>query len=205
MADQIAQDMVSQIEEGIVCKLETDLKQALGLRTVATYGGQLDSEAFKEVIRAYPAVWVTYAGSAKPDKISSNQYKVPAKFVTIVATRNLRDEKSSRHGSKFEIGAYQLIDQVKQCLRGQCFDLDIKKLRIGAVKTLFNTKTRDSGVAAFSIEWETYWLETEAQQSCSDDGNEQYLLEVGLNYYIKPGDDDADVSDMVTLSNEESA
>lgn len=183
--------MINEIENAI---LET-VKNASGmayLKTRATYGGELDDDLDK-VVRSYPAFWVLYGGSAKPIKMGPEKWKVPATFVTMVAARNLQNESSARKGSALEIGTYEMLKHVRTLMLGQDFGLPIDHFEPGVVRTLYNTKIRNSGLSVFSQEWTTFYID---KKPTVDEG---YLLKVGLNYFIKPGDDTADASDLVTL------
>ncbi|MDF0377694.1 DUF1834 family protein [Methylophilus sp. YYY-1] len=184
--------MISQVETAII----TEIKAAAGmayLKTVDSYGGQFD-EDLGEVIRSYPAVWVSYAGGAKPKPLGSEKYLVPATFVTFVAARNLRNEQSTRHGSPGEVGTYQLLSDVRTLLMRQDFGLAIEHLKPGAVRTLYNTRIRNAGLSVFSLEWSTAFVEKVPSKDEVD------LLKIGLNYTLKPGDDIPDASDLLTLS-----
>lgn len=184
--------MLADIESALV----DTIKNAAGLsylKTVDSYAGQLDA-GLTEVIRSYPAVWVTFAGSAKPVRSGSNTWKVPATFVVMVAARNVRSEKSARSGSANEIGAYQILKEVRTLILNQDLGLAIERLVPGAIKTLYNTRVGKDALAIFSQEWSTAFIDhapTEAEVS---------LLQVGMNYYIKPGDDVVDATDIVTIT-----
>lgn len=183
--------MIDEIENAI---LDT-VKNATGmayLKTVATYGGELDDD-LNNVVRSFPALWVVFGGSAKPVKLGPQKWRTPATFVTMVAARNLRNEEAARKGGAIEIGTYEMIKHVKTLMLGQDFGLPIDRFEPGAVRTLYNTKIRASGLSVFSLEWSTAFIE---KTPTIEDGE---LLKVGLNYFIKPGDDVVDATDLVTL------
>lgn len=183
--------MIDAIENAIL----DAIKNASGmeyLKTIATYGGELDDD-LNNVVRSFPAVWVVYGGSGKPKKIGLEKWLTPATFVTMVAARNLRNEAAARKGGAMEVGTYQMLAHVKTLMLGQDFGLAIERFEPGAVRTLYNTKIRASGLSVFSLEWTTAFIEKVPTP------DEAGLLKVGLNYFIKPGDDDVDASDLVTL------
>lgn len=188
--------MIGDIEDAILCQINKAKKDGAMqyLKTVATYGGELDSDGLDQVVRSYPAVWVVFGGAPKPKKKAANKYEFTGKFITMVANRNLRDEAATRKGSQLRVGTYTMIDHLMALLMDQKLGLDITPLRIGDIRTLFNTQVRNKAMSVFAIEWETTWTQCKPESADLKD-----LLAVGLNYYLTPGDDEVDASDMVTL------
>lgn len=183
--------MIDVIEDAILAAI----RNATGmdyLKTIATYGGELDDD-LNNVVRSFPAIWVVFGGSGKPVKLGVEKWKTPATFVTMVATRNIRNEDAARKGGAVEIGTYEMIKHVKTLMLGQDFGLPIERFEPGAVRTLYNTKIRASGLSVFSLEWTTAYID---RLPTKEEGE---LLKVGLNYFIKPGDDVVDATDLVTL------
>ena len=185
-------ELVAAIEAAIVEKLKN--ATALGyLKTVASYGGELDDD-LSEVIRAYPAIWVVFAGSGKPEKLGAEKWKIPGTFVTMVAARNVRNEAATRLGDAKEIGTYQMLRHVRTLLMNEDLDLPIARLQPGAVRSLYNTKVRGQALSVFAQEWTTHWVEK------LPTADEKDLLKVGLNYYLKPGDAVVDAADLLTVA-----
>lgn len=181
--------MLATIEQAFVARIKS--AAALNyLKTVDSYAGQLD-EGLGEVIRAYPAVWVTFAGSAKPIKSGSNTWKIPVTFVTMVAARNVRDEKAARVGTVNEVGAYRILKDLRTLMLNQDLGLEIERFAPGAIKTLYNTKVGKDGLAIFSQEWTTAFVEHAPTEE------EVELLRIDLNYLIKPGDENIDATDIL--------
>ncbi len=184
--------MIATIEEAVIQTLKD--ASALGyMRTIASYGGELDDE-IGEVVRALPAVWVVFGGADKPQKLGAEKWKVPCRFVTMVAARSVRNESATRKGDKLNAGTYQMIEHVQTLLLNNDFGIEIERLQPGPVKTLYNQKIRGQALSVFSIEWSTAYM---LRMPDPEDLN---LLKVGLNYFIKPGDDVVDASDVVDLS-----
>lgn len=184
-------DMVSQIEAGII----GTLKSATGLaylKKVESYGGQFDDD-LAEVVRAYPAVWVVFAGSGKPKPYDGKKWLVPTTFAVMAAARNVRNEGATRRGSVGEVGTYQILADVRDLLLGQDLGLAIDRFQPGPVRTLFNTRIRGSALSVFSQEFFTAYIAAPPTPAQTE------LLKVGLNYYLKPGDDIVDASDLRTL------
>ena len=184
--------MLAEIENGMVAAIKTATGMAY-LKSMDSYAGQLD-EDLNEVIRSYPAVWVAFAGSGKPAKTGGNTWKVPATFVVMVAARNVRDEKAARIGTSNEVGAYKILKDVRALLLNQDLGLAIERFTPGAIKTLYNTKVGGRGLAVFSQEWTTAFVDHMPPETTVN------LLRFGINYYLKPGDDIADASDILTIA-----
>jgi phage gp37-like protein len=183
--------MLAAIENAIIARIRD--AQLGYLPTVESYGGQFDDDTF-DVVRVLPAVWVTFAGSAKPEQKGEKKFLTPATFAVMCCARSTRSEKTTRHdGPAGEVGVYRMLEDVKQLLLMQDLGLEIDHLRPGATRTLYNTKLRNSALAVFSQEWHTKYVDVAAPEAEVD------LLRVGLNYRIKPGDDVTDASDLVTL------
>jgi phage gp37-like protein len=184
--------MIAEIETAIIDRI----KSAAGmkyLRAVESYGGQLDEE-INDVVRVLPAVWVTFAGTGKPVQQGENRFIKPATFAVMCGARSVRSERTTRQdGPAGEVGAYRILQDVETLLLMQDFGLAIDYFRPGAVRTLYNTRLRNNGLAVFAQEWHTKYVVTKP----TDD--EVDFLRVGLNYNLKPGDDNPDASDLVTL------
>lgn len=183
--------MLDEIENAIVETIKTELTY---LHTVDSYAGQFDEVGLAEVIRSYPAVWVSFAGSGKPQKTGANTWKVPATFAVFCAARNVRNEKSARLGSATEVGAYQILKDVSILLLNQDLNMAIERFMPGATKVLFNTKINRDALAVYSQEWTTHYVMHAASEE------EVNLLKIGVNYFLKPGDDVADATELLNIT-----
>lgn len=200
--------MIAEIEDAIVNQIKTAAGATPGLGyklpNVASYGGELDDD-LAQVVRSFPAVWVTYAGSGKPRPHSTERKKwyVPATFAVMVGARNVRGERSTRHGLKVgaqivEVGAYQMLKDIGLLLINQDFGLSISRLVPGATKSLYNTKLNGQALAVFVREWHTGFIEEQPRVPL--DVTDPDWLSLGINYYLAPDDGNADASDTVTLN-----
>lgn len=185
--------MIAEIEDAIIKTLKE--ASALGyLRVVASYGGELDDE-IGEVIRALPAVWVVFGGSDKPEKLGAEKWKVPCKFVTMVAARSVRNEAATRKGDALNVGTYEMINHVRTLLLNNDFGMAIERLQPGRVQTMYNTKVRGQALSVFSIEWQTAYMLRMPELEAQD------LLKFGINYYLQPNDDNvADLTQKLNLN-----
>lgn len=200
--------MIAETEDAIINQIKSAAAATPGLGyklpNVASYGGELD-DGLAEVVRAFPAVWVTYAGSGKPRPYGTEGKKwyVPATFAVMVGARNVRGERSTRHGVKVgaqitEVGVYQMLKDIGLLLINQDFGLAISRLVPGATKTLYNTKLNGQALAVFAREFHTGFIE--AQPRVPINVTDPDWLRLGINYYLAPDDGKADASDTVTLN-----
>lgn len=182
--------IITTIEDAMIDAIRA--AQIVGTEEVNSYAGEFDDDVF-EALRKLPAVWVTFGGANKPRRFGANRWRYDATFVSIVAARSVRSERAARAGTPGFAGAYQLLDHVHKILLNQDFGLPVLEFQPGAVKTLLNSRLRNEAIAAYTQEWQTAWVEQVPPESG------KMWLKQGLNYYLKPGDDDADASDLVTL------
>lgn len=200
--------MIAEIEDGIIARIVAAAAATPGLGyklpTVESYGGELDGD-LAAVVRKFPAVWVTFAGcraSAK-ENTQGTKWRTPATFVTMCGSRNVRGERATRQGLKVggvikEVGVYQMLRDVSLLLAGSDLGLAITRLKPGATRTLYNTKLNGQGLAVFAREWHCEFIET--QPRAPIDPTDPMWLKLGINYYLKPGDNVADASDTLTLT-----
>lgn len=199
--------MIAAIEDAIInaIKAASDAQPGLGyrLREVASYGGQLDDD-LANVVRGFPAVWVAYAGAGKsrPHESQRRKWKTPLTFALMHGTRNVRGERATRHGLEVagsikEVGVYQMLDDTRAIMLGNDFGLPIRRFAPGGVKTLFNTRLNNQGLAVFVREWHTEIIE-EAPREAFDSTSGDFL-KVGIDYFLQPDDGTADVSSEIEL------
>lgn len=165
---------------------------AYKIKFVESYGGQLD-EGLDELVRSFPAVWVTYGGSAKPEKLGAEKFRVPVTMITLVGARNIRGERATRQGSATEVGTYQMLKDVHDLMVLQDFGLPISRLEPGRIQTLFSTTLEKKAVSVFSQEWHTAFVTRKPQPEDSE------WRTIGMQFLLKPGDETADVSADLTL------
>lgn len=202
--------MIEQIEDAILAHLDT-ARASLPYKLVelGSYAGQLDDD-LGQVIRRFPAVWVAFAGAARPKPIgtSKTRFRVDATFAVMCGTRNPRGERFTRHtmtvaGQVAEVGAYRLLEDVGALLLRQDFaaaGLEIDPLAPGKVTTLYNTRLAASAMAVFAQEWHTAWV-VELPDQPLDPARPDALWEsLGIRYHLAPDDGLADAEDLITLS-----
>lgn len=201
--------MIAVIEDAIIRRLgEAGLPY---LRTVATYGGELDGDT-RQVVRAFPAVWVAFKGEGDPAPVGTSRtvWHVPATWVVLVAARNLRNEAATRKGDAVQVGTYQMLEDVRALLMCQDFTeqgaaqgLEMDPLRPGRTRSLYNGRLQDQGVSVYAQEWHTrYALRLPApplNPATPPGAPLPELAAVGLRYHLQPDDGEADAVDLLTL------
>lgn len=152
--------MITQIESNIIQRLKLGMGSML--REVASYSGELDVD-IGNIIRAFPAAWVTFGGITNSKYTSTSRQKVivTGKFVVMVGDYNTRSDASSRTGGANlnEVGTYRHIHGVRRLLTGQDLGLTINPLMPGVVRTLYNTQVNERALSIFACEFETHWHE----------------------------------------------
>ncbi|WP_272537070.1 MULTISPECIES: DUF1834 family protein [unclassified Providencia] len=152
--------MITQIENSIIQRLTLGMGRML--REVASYSGELDVD-MGNIIRAFPAAWVTFGGITNSKYTSTSRQKVivTGKFVVMVGDYNTRSDAASRTGGANlnEVGTYRHIHGVRRLLTGQDLGLTIDPLMPGVVRTLYNTQVNERALSIFACEFETRWHE----------------------------------------------
>ncbi|GAB1254606.1 phage protein Gp37 [Desulfovibrio falkowii] len=144
---------ITEIENGIIEQIAA--ARLPYLRLVASYGGELVGD-WQGVIRAVPAVWVTFKDSTplEPQSTARTRFLARLSFTTIVAARSSRNEAASRKGGPGNVGSYQMLDDVARLICMQDFGLDgVDHLRPGRTRSLFNAKTAAQALSVMSQEW----------------------------------------------------
>lgn len=144
---------ITAIENGIIEQIAA--AKLPYLRLVASYGGELVGD-WQGVIRAVPAVWVTFKDSTPPEpqNTARTRFLTRLSFTTIVAARSSRSEAATRKGGPGNVGSYQMLDDVSQLICMQDFGLDgVDHLRPGRTRSLFNAKTAAQSLSVMSQEW----------------------------------------------------
>lgn len=154
--------IITAVENAIVERLKVGLGKMV--RQVSTYGGEFDDDGLADVVRNFPAAWVTFGGikSTKPVGTDRSKWKAEGAFVVMVGARSVRNEAASRQGGPLatEVGTNLLIYGVRRLLTQQDMKLPIRELEPGSVRTLFNTRLQRDAFSVFALEFHTAWVET---------------------------------------------
>jgi phage gp37-like protein len=124
---------VGGIEDGMIALLTPLLNGTNGyLKTLETYGGELDSELLYEFISQnapeMPLMLVCYVGGKdelqpafSPVLGEPRIFKHDCTFAVIVCTNDARGEQAQRRGVTGAVGAYEMLSDVRELLAGRRF------------------------------------------------------------------------------------
>ncbi len=185
--------LLTQIETAMVEKLRLALP---GLQ-VESYAGQLDDE-HAEWLRVLPCAWVTFERTTKTRRIGRRRVLKAVRFQVLVAQRMLGPEPAARLGGFGQRGLYDLVESdVQGALIDQTLGLPIDSLAPGETRMVIQGYWGNEAAAVMSMAFGTGYIETLADPTAQAAGD---LHTVGLSYTLKPGDDQADAADVVTLA-----
>ena len=198
------------------------LRLGLGkmVKSVETYGGELDDDS-DEVIRRFPAAWVTFGGvrESQPAATNREKWKAEALLAVMVGARSVRNEQAARHGGPalHEVGSNTLIYAVRRLLSQQDLGLPVRHLAPGRIRTLRHVLMGKEAFSCYALEFHTAWVEEVLPNGMFplpvDEGNPDDVfgrydaqlgtpdpdwLRTGLNYYLQPDDGNADAQDVIT-------
>jgi phage gp37-like protein len=114
---------IAEIEIAIIDRLTSEIPT---LKTCDSLGRFLTNEAGGLALRT-PAAYVIYERGDFDHSINGVQDRRMA-FNVIVVAKNVRGDEQARHGRGAEIGAYELLDNVRVALSNQACGLDIDPL-----------------------------------------------------------------------------
>lgn len=170
--------MLTDIEEKIAERLEAKLAEPK----------RVDIEAAHTAL-AVPSVDVIVGGGDFA-KVSQH-YKLKADVFVVVTFQNLRSVKDRRKG------VYPILESIVALLVGNSLGIKIDPLIPRRLDNITEEKEAKEGKIVFQLEFETSFV----IQKLSDEEIVD-LLSIGLNYYLKPGDDTADAADLVSVGEE---
>lgn len=167
------------------------------LKTIASYAGELsgDKDAIARILLQFPAVWVSFKGEGKPISYDTQRQRwlVPATFSIFAAARNARGGRSGRIGDVNTVGAYQIISDMRQLFVGRDLLAGADLLNPGGIKTLFNATIEKNYLAIYAVEFTTKYYLAATPLAEVD------WLRTGIDYFLTPGDNIADASDLLTM------
>lgn len=168
--------MIFEIEKSLVSLLK---EKSINVNDVS-FGKGLE-------IPNFPYITVNVE-SGRFTRIANEKYKVVLKIALYVFSKNLRTEADRR------MGIYALIDGISGLLLDNNLGLEIEPLRILEFENITNEEMANQKIIVYRISLETsYVLDVKSYETYED------LLRIALDYSLKPGDDVADASDLITL------
>ena len=195
---------LSIIEQAIkdVMAKQIEDKKWPWIREVKTYGGEFDDD-IAAIIKAFPAIWVTFDGSKSPEKTGVSKTRMPITFVVLVGNRSVRNEESQRHGAGRDIGTFQMLNHVQQLLTGNDLSSQgvegLAPLELGRIKTIFNSSTRGQSLSVLAQEFTTAYTITASDRVREEAEEESYLERININYIFDPKEFGMSESDLVEL------
>lgn len=153
------ENVIDRIQAVMVERLKAGLGKMV--KDVATYGGEFDDELVG-VVRKFPAAWVAFLGIQDTRRMNTSRNKRLARgrFTVMVGQRSVRSESAARSGSRGEVGTNQLIYAVRRLLIGQDFGQDdVGQMEPGAVRPMFNGRTKNDASSVYAIEFDVRWVE----------------------------------------------
>lgn len=187
---------IALVEAAMVQRLST-LQRPGGVKLQAeSYAAQLDDETFAWM-RQLPATWVTFDAVTDVRRVGSRTFRVAASFEVLVAQRHLQQDKRrlNDEAKGRDVGVYQLLAQNQLALANQKLGLAIQPLTPGPIRAVMKTQQQREAIAVYAQRFTTVWMDEIPEEAVTPDG---ILITVGLDYLLKPGDDEADSSDLVT-------
>lgn len=189
--------MVSSIENSMVAALKA-AATSFRVETIESYAGQLDDDLL-DWVRALPAMWVVFAGAGEPQPVASNhgKWRFKGEFIVFCGQRNLAGNQAVRQGDARNPGVYALMELAAAALLNKDFGLAITPLKPGPITTATSQVVSRDSVMVYGMRWRTEWVQAEQVLELSPAG---VLASIGLEYFLKPGDQVADAADLVTTT-----
>lgn len=219
--------MLAAIEDAIIKRIKATLTY---LKEVESYTGQLDDVT--NTVKRMPAAYVAFAGKEKPKQQGADRFLHSPAFAVICLVRTVRGNKAARHGDANSVGVYEVMGDVAMLLEMNDLKaelpegVNIDHFRPGTMRTLYNTRFKNEGLVAFSQEWHTKFISDVAGFPMTGgapvaevevdgvtittpivDGvavtePAPELETMAADYYLQPGDDEPDASDLITVGEE---
>jgi len=139
---------IEQIEDAIISALEP-LKANLGVRTIKSYQGELETEKDIAMIRIYPAIFVVYGGSEYMEHGSRKIEKM--RYDLFFCDISLRSETEARRGSAQNPGTYAMMQATRDILYGESLFLEIFPFHLIRQEPVWFGK----GISIYAAEYET--------------------------------------------------
>lgn len=145
-----------------------------------------------DINEAHSALFVpsidVIAGEGKFEKVAQD-YKLKTAVFVIVTFQHLRSVRDRRKG------VYPILEAIIACLVRQTLELKIDPLIPKRVDNITEKDEAEDGKIVMQIEFETGFIFNKLSEEEIND-----LITIGLNYYLKPGDDVADAQDIIETS-----
>ena len=170
--------ILKQIETAILRRL-----QDRGLDVV-----EVDIKVPQLMLTANPSVSCRVS-DIQFEAVTQTTYKGNTTVTIFLALKNLAGDKQRRQT------AYPLVMGIIGYLSGQTLGLPIKALSPGTARETTPEILEKAGLTIYELEFKTrFYIDVEELPAAQ-------LLELGIRYYLKPGDNVPDAEDTVTVEN----
>lgn len=181
--------MFAEIEQAIIGRVKSS---SLGpyLRTVEAYA-QVDKRTVQQFALLFPGVLVVITDS----KIVpvGRKYEVQAGILMYAGSRNL-GEQAAKRTEKF-IGSYAITETLLGLFTGHDLGLSVRGLIPKGIAGVFDPELDTLGISMYMVRFETAFTISNLQED-----EDTYIDSIGIKYYLKPGDDNPDAVDELTLT-----
>lgn len=172
--------MLYEVLNAILSKLKKE-----SFSVYENYGKILDNYTF-------PAVFVDLE-SVDYVNLTRGKYKVILNISVYLLVRNYRSE------SDMNMQMFNILEGVAGILTNNSFNLEIEPIRPVRVTNISTEEHRIQKINIFKLDIQTsYIVDKPKREEIYGD-----LLRIGLEYYLKPGDDVEDAKDIITLKDKE--
>jgi hypothetical protein len=172
--------MISAIEDAVVVRIQAKLDQAL-----AALGIQKGTEGIPE-----PGVYISTEEGAFT-KVSSDTFKQEITCYADIVFKHL----GSKGEEQRRKGVYLILEGIVLALLLQKLELEITPIIPKSFRNNTTEEAKSKGLIVYSLTFTTSYHIKRVDDEALED-----LLAIGLQYYLKPGDDVADASDQIDLS-----
>lgn len=135
-----------------------------------------------------PAVHAAIEAGAMT-KVSKTTFRQEVELYLYLTFKNLKKEKERREG------LYPILEGAIQLLLLQTLDLTIDPLVPVKFANVTTEQDTQEGKLVFYVQFKTFYYVEKVEEEAAAE-----LLQIGLNYYLKPGDDEVDATDIVELN-----
>ncbi len=106
-------DFFGEIEDAVITKLKT----ITGIKTVASYSGQLAAGDWKNLIVRFPCIYIYISSASFSEENTMDWSDVDVNL--LIGDRNLRGPVAARRGDSLSPGVYALLQSAKDLLHNK--------------------------------------------------------------------------------------
>ncbi|MGQ2942692.1 MAG: phage protein Gp37 [Blastomonas fulva] len=151
--------MIAAIENAVLELLRdagVDGRLGYQFKTLETYPDEWDAYLKDKRQLRCPGAWCVFLGMVSMDLTDDGVTYGLARFATVLAAENLRNEQATRHGGGGAIGSYQLGVDAVGLMAGNALGLDIGIIQPRRLALVGRSEeTRKQGLSLIAFEWES--------------------------------------------------